>query len=235
MLIRKIILVAMATLLCILVPVSVSASVDDTMAYSQEIQLPDDLNFTTKDICSGHAYFLQAAANENGEFAVYSLHVEQHRIKDTDFSKVYIDLYDSNGNFYRELSFKTSQDKAIGLTSDAVCIYFYDSVLVYEILSQELHCYAMPAGEAVNNGLYTQLRRKKFSCGDWEYSYKKGIGGYTKLIRSNGDHTQILVDMPGTMNYLWYSVPAIMIAILWCLFAYKHKRQRKKTGDGSVS
>ena len=234
MLIRKIMVLVMTALLYLLMPVSVLASVDDTILFSKEIKLPDDMNFTTKDTCSGHAYFMQATANEKGEFAVYSLHIEQNNINNTDFSKVYIDLYDSDGNFYRELSFNTSQDKAIELTSEAVYVYFFDFVLVYEISSQELHCYATPAGEAANNGLYTRLRRKNFSCGEWEYSCKKGIGGYTKLIRRDGNNTQILVDMPGTMSYLWYSVPAIIIAVAWCLFAYKQKNRGKDRGRFSV-
>ena len=49
---------------------------DHTVPILEEIELPPDLNFAVSNMCSGHIFFMQAAANESGYFAIYSLHVD---------------------------------------------------------------------------------------------------------------------------------------------------------------
>jgi hypothetical protein len=197
----------------------------------EEIDLPQNLNFSVSNICSGHAYFMQAAANENGEFAVYSRHVDPNDISKFDFKKVYIDIYRSDGTLLQELCFTTELAFAFAYEENAIKIYFYNSVLVFDLIAQELHHYAIPEGIAVNGGLYQQLRQKEFSACNWIYSYKKGVNGYVKLLRSDGTQMQALVEMPGSGElFRKVILPGGIVGIIWVAIAvwlFKRKRCRK--------
>ena len=198
------------------------------------IDLPQELNFAINDICTEHAYFMQAAANELGNFAIYTRHVNPKDNSDVDFNKVYIDLYHNDGKFMYEMTFTTPLDLAIELGEASVNIYFYDYMLIFDFLTQELSSYSIPEGVAVNSGLYKHLRSKSFVAGDWTYSCQKAIDGYIKLTRSNDTQEQILVEMPGNGNFWSRSLlvgggfGAICITIVVWQFMRKHH----KTGDG---
>lgn len=190
-------------LLFISVPHAFCSAVDaNTIQILEEISLPQDLNFTINKTCSGHAYFMQAAADENGCFAVYSRHINPDDHSEFNLKRVYIDIYQPDGSFLQELSFITSLDFAFEFKNSIISIYFYNSVLFYNLITQELSHYSIPDGSAVNGGLYEQLRSKTFTVGNWTYRYKKGFNGYVKLIRSNNQQEQILVEMPGSGNLL---------------------------------
>lgn len=230
--IRKMILMLFAALLLLASnSLFVSASGFDTIPILEAIDLPQDLDFTVSSVCSGHAYFMQAAADPSGCCAVYSRHVDPDDYSKVDFQKVYIDIYQSDGSFLQELTFKTPFDLAFELEGKYVNIYFYKSVLVYDLTTQELFHYAIPDGAAVNGGLYKQLRSKEFTAGNWVYRCKKGFGGYVKLTRSDGEQVQVLVEMPGTGD-LWTRMilPSGAIGIVIMIIAWQviKKQNRKK-------
>lgn len=208
------------------------AAATDIIPVIEEIDLPQDLNFSVSDICSGHAYFMQAAANETGYFAIYSRHIDPDDYAKVDFKKVYIDIYRPDGGFLQELSFTTSLDLAVELKDKTVNIYFYGSVLVYDFTTKEVSHYAIPEGAAVNGSMYKQLRSREFTAGDWVYTCKKGFDGYVKLARSDGSQVQVLVEMPGASD-LWGKVilpggaiGIISMIIIVCQF--KRKQCRKQ-------
>ena len=130
-------------LFSISVPVSALSVYD--IPIIKEIDLPEDLDFSIHDSCSGHAYFQQATADEAGNFAVFSLHYDVENLANTDFSKAYIDIYRSDGSFLQEVSFHTTFGFVVQLEGDVMRIYFYKSVLIYNISTQELHHYEIPA------------------------------------------------------------------------------------------
>lgn len=218
----------LALLICvILLSVSVMvlpifASAVTSVPVIQEIDLPQNLDFTVNNICSKHAYFMQAAAAENGCFIVYSRHVNPSDHSDVDFEKVYIDIYGPDGIFWKELSFRSSLDCAVEIDNNTVKVYFFSSVLIYSLDTNEVHHYKIPEGLATNGGTYKQLRNKKFTKGNWEYSYKKGMNGYVGLVRCDGSQTQVLVEMPGTSSILWRIIlpgtvsAIVMLAIIVC-------------------
>lgn len=196
--------------------------------FLEEIDLPQGLNFTTSESCSGHAYFMQAAANDNGQFVIYSRHVNPNDPSAVDFEKVYIDVYNSDGSFFQEISFMTPLDLAVEYKTHVINIYFYSSALVYELTTQELHHYAIADGEATNGDIYKQLRNKNFSAGSWEYSYKKGFNGYVKLLRSNGEQEHLLVEMPGTSKYsLKVVVPGIIVGLIGATLVMTRSKRRQ--------
>ncbi len=205
----------------------------------EEIDLPEDLNFQVHSVCTKHTYFMQATAREDGCFAIYSRSGETYEPSTTDFKRVFIDVYDPNGTFLQELSFTTPLDLAVELTAETLNIYFYVSVLTYDLETQELRHYSIQDGAAVNGGVYKRLREKEFVSGDWTYTCKKTFDGYTQLTRSNSTQTQILVQMPGTGNAWWnIFLPGVLICIVCVvIIAFYHRKRmnKKRTADDSVS
>lgn len=203
----------------------------DTIPILEEIDLPSNLDFSVSNTCSGHAYFMQAAANEDGGFAVYSRHVTSGDYSKADFKRVYIDIYNSDGALLQELSFTTSLDLAFGYEDNTLKIYFYNSVLIYDLTTQELLHYAIPEGAAVNGETYKRLRSEEFSVGNWTYSLENGFIGYVKLVRNDGKQTQILVEMPGTNDFLWEVIlPGGIIGVIGMMpivWQFKKKRDKK--------
>lgn len=176
---------------------------------------------------------MQAAANTSGCFLIYSRHINPDDYSDVSFKKAYIDIYHSDGTFWQELSFTTSFDMAVAFEENEVIIYFYDSVLVYDLTTQEIHSYAISEGAAINEGLYKELRSKEFTAGEWTYHCKKDFGDYVALVRSNGNQAQVLVEMPGMSSFLGDVIfPGSIIgigimAIIICQF--KRNQRRKKS------
>ena len=229
---KKFLLLLVAVLFIFTNPSFVFASEIYTIPILEEIELPQELDFTINHTCSGHAWFMQAAANESGCYAVYSRHVNPNDYSKVDFKRVYVDVYRPDGSFLTEVSFMTSSDLALGLEDNSVIIYFYDSILIYDLISQELHSYSIPEGSAVNGEIYKQLRSKEFTVGNWVYSYEKGFNGYVKLIRSNGPEVQVLVTMHGN-DLLWRKVvlPGCVVGMIITIIIVqqiKRKQYRKR-------
>ncbi len=211
--------------------ISVSALEFGGISVLKEIDVPKNLNFTVRDTCAKYDHFMQATAREDGCFAVYARQVDTGDRYIVDFEKVYIDIYNSEGDFYQELCFTTSQDLAVELTQETVNIYFYNSILVYNLETQKIHNYAIPDGEAVDGEVYKNLRKEEFISGDWNYSCKKSFGEYTQLIRQNEDNIQIPVQLEGTENnFAKAFFPSLGIAFLGFLFRKWLKRVNQRTG-----
>ena len=212
---RKLILLFLSIVLCFFaIYVPTFASTTETVPIIEEVVLPHNLNFTVNDRCSGHTYFMQAAANATGQFLVYSRHINPDDYSDVDFKKVFIDIYSFDGVFLQELSLTTSSDLAVAFEGNTVMIYFYSSVLSYDLTTQECHYYITPEGMAINQGLYKQLRSEKFTAGRWSYRCKKSFGDFVELVRSDGDNEQVLVEMPGRTSFFSNVViPGFLVGI----------------------
>ena len=210
----------------------------------EEIELPTDLNFSVNTTCSKHKTFNQAVADETGIFATDSTPLEPEDVFSDKPALAYIDIYNADGSFMKEICFTTDYSFFIELTSEYLNIYFYNNVLVYNIYTDELDNYSTPEGLATDGGLLTSLSKKSFTSGQWTYTCKRGVGGYTKLFRDDGENDQLIVEMPGTVDHLTSIViPGIIMGVFICsvppIFLYfilkKRKRKNKKTEDGSLS
>ena len=195
----------------------------------EAIELPPDLNFTVSHSCSGHAFFMQATANESGYFAIFTLHVNPDDLSDVDFKKVYIDIYQPDGTFLQELSFTTPLALTLALEENHVNIVFDNTVLVYDFVTQELSHFAIPTDATGNNGTPAQSGSKNFSVGEWDYSCKKGFLGYVKLLRTNGDQEQVLIEIPEKHLYFGKLVlPGSIAAGLIIRIAVKCRKSTHK-------
>lgn len=223
-------------LICLLFPSTIYSSGIDPIPTMEELTLPQDLGFTENNQCTGHAFFMQAAANDQGEFIVYSRHVNAEDYTDVDYSKVYIDIYNSDGSFFRELSFMTPYDIVVELQTDQVRIYFWDAVLIYEIQTHQLAYYSLPSNYGWDSGLFSKLRSKTFTAGNWKYSCRKGIGSgtyYRMLSRSNDEDTQELIMMPGAMNQVTHVLlpGGILGLIIFSIAVIRFSKKRRREND----
>lgn len=223
-----VILFAMISFNISLMPFLAAALEVESIPIVEEIDLPEDLNFTVNNICSGHAYFMQATADKTGRFAVYT---RLYSPSEDGFRKVFIDIYDVDGSFLQELTFETPLDVAVEIAEEVVNIYFYKSILVYDFETQDVHHYAIPDGVAVDGGIYQKLRSKEFVIGNWKYICTKAFDGYTKLTRSDGNHVQVLVEMPGTGNSFGnLFLPSIVVGIIGiAIISRLYKKKQHKT------
>ena len=175
-------------------------------------ELPASLEFSVSNTCSGHAYFSQAVAADNGYVAVYSDFVDLESFDSDTFQKACVDIYDSDGNFVVEFSFKTKAARTIDIWGDVVLVYLFDTAIAYNYLNEEVRYYSFP--ENSEPYAYKTDVKSKFSAGEWEYECQRSYGRYTKLSRRNGDAEQILVEMSGTGKQVWTrTVPGILIAL----------------------
>lgn len=190
----------------------------------------EELPLSVRDSCSDHACFLQAAAREDGAFIIVSRNHAPNKDQGKAFYQVYVDIYDSSGSFLQEFTFPCPLDFTAELSETYVHMYFYSSVLSYHIESGKLECREIPPQSLMDSGLYKELRKTTFICGEWEYRYVKKHGEYTGLIRSNGEQEQVLVDFSGTGNTFWITwiaQMALCIAIV-CLWRMLKKRKQYK-------
>jgi len=192
----------------------------------EEIDVPANLDFEVHSIQGEYAYFMQATARTDGAFAVYGRHWGADG--NVDLEVVYIDLYDKDGNFLQELTFRTPFNIAVELTDTSVNIYFYASLLCYDLETQSLHNYSIPENFAENEGIYERLRAAEFSAGNWKYICKKSFDGYTALTRSNEQQTQTLVQMEGTGNSFWnVFFPGLAIGTLGTIILVRSQKKKK--------
>lgn len=223
-------------LVCVLLAVLASLvavpcmAADYDFSYSYEIE-KESIGFSDANACSGHVYFDQFSVNQNQWVAVC------YRFSETDdktggsFSRVYIDIYDAEGDFFKEISFDTSQEIAIELTENAVLVFFHTHVMAYTWEDNGICGYQMADYDSLRGGIFSDLRKAERTVGEWTYRAKKALHGYTKLVRQSGSTEQVLVELPGTkFNVQNTMLPAVLIgaAAIALTVAYSSATKRRK-------
>ena len=173
---------------------------DNSISFTKEMQLPQNINITAKTTCSGHQFFTQASACEDGSYLITTLQIDENPASKETFERVFIDIYDSTGEFIEELSFTTTFDFVVEMTATTVNIIFYDYVVVYNYTTKEFSCFEI--ADAINtNQVFHRLRKERFVSGEWEYCCTKSpFMGYKTLTRNNGKSEQVLIDFPGLVG-----------------------------------
>lgn len=219
-------------LLCTVARLDVSA--DNSISLIKEIQLPEFINITTNTTCSGHRFFIQASACEDGSYLITTLQIDDENPSSKEtFEKVFIDIYDSTGEFIEELSFTTTFDFAVEMTTTTVNIIFYDFVVSYNYATKECSCFEI--SDATNT--FHALRKEKFVSGEWEYRCTKSpFMGYKTLTRNNGKCEQVLIDFPGLIGvtnkfYIGGIIGFTIFAI--CLILIIRKKRALNNADNS--
>ena len=191
--------------------------------------LPKDSFTEVHDSCSGHPKILYANAREDGWFITTSFITteETNNIEGITFG---IDIYDANGDFYKELVFSTSQSILTEITNEGVNVYFYDHVITYDIQSGVFVCNDFPGGFLYESDWVNDLNKRKFSAGEWDYSFSPIVpwGNPTTLIRSNGQERQVLVSFSSPFRDIC-SIVAPIIAVVLCIGIIAFRRRKSRS------
>ena len=174
-------------LLALIVPVD---AMDDyqPLELGDEIPLPDNIAFEVHENCWEHDWFEQYHAREDGWLVILSLVANQNGGAEQGFNRVYIDIYDANGVFQKELSLNNlGPDIATVLTSTTVDIYTPNYYLSYNLVTEELTCHYTPKDYLRTSGIYKSVRSAKQQMGEWTYRSKGLPRMYSTLSRKNGD------------------------------------------------
>lgn len=203
---------------------TVFADENPSFSIIREREVPEDfqLSVSTASVAD-RRFFDQAVAQNDGVAAVCSRFNES--IQDA-FSRVYIDIYDQSGSFWKEISFSTQFDVTIALENDSLQVYFYDYVIMISLVTEKLTCYEIEPNWVRESGLYGDLHQSQFSCGEWKYRCQKSIMGYTELVRFNDKCEQVLVSYSGMEEPILKTVFCVISLCLPILIAYRLRKKK---------
>lgn len=176
-----------------LLSVSAHAQVFHDVPLVGDYPISEVFAFGVTSTCSGHTSIHQATAREDGWFAVCSLCSDASEQESDLFSLHYVDIYDQNGDFQMELTYRTGLDNAIELTDSSLDIYFQTAIISYDFKTGSLTGYQIPPRATVENGLLLKLQKNRFTVGEWTYSLSGGWMEHFRLSRTNGETTQVLI------------------------------------------
>lgn len=182
-------------------------------AYSYDIS-KESIAFCDTDNCSGHVYFEQFSVNRNQWFAVYYRYTEAGKESRSAFGRAYIDIYNAEGVFQKEISFDTTQEIAIEMTDSELLVYFQSHVMAYTWKDNMICGYQIADYESVRADIFDNLRKAELTVGEWTYTSKAALHGYTELTRENGNTMQTLVALSGTGFTIWNTMfPGLLIGV----------------------
>ncbi len=200
----------------------------------EDYEIPDSFKITIHEVCSGHGFFYQVSAREDGSCLVLYRHAD-NPASDTIFGTVYLDLFAPDGSFLYELTFDTQDDCVAEYTPDRIVLYFYDHIIEYNPDTGVCNGYRTVADASREAGIYQQLRKSHFSCGEWEYTCTKTFFNRTGLARTNGTDTQTLLSLPGTGLTMWNTViPIVFLTVLPLILGVLLPRWLRKKRDSTA-
>ena len=187
-------------LVCSLIPgLHALAANEDQIPIIGEFFVPDDYHIKIQGNCSGHGYFYDVAMRQDGWFAVVYRTSTQKEDNEGYLSRVFIDIFDETGDFQKEISVKTDEDVVVRLTDESLELFFYDHLLCVDLQSEEISGSRIRAGYADSSGLREAFNRKEFVVDGWEYRCVRTFTGYTSLVRTKGDTTEVLLSLSGNI------------------------------------
>jgi hypothetical protein len=214
---------------------SAQAAVKDEISILNEYSFSREaVGFTVSNTCSGHSSFNQVSVREDGWFATYTqMTGDGTEQLEGMFSRVYIDIFDSNGKLQKEITFAYSGNVAIELLSDTIDIYIKEVLLSYNWETDELLSWKIPENALTNSGLYLKMHKDHFQQGEWTYRCHRTTYGYAKLTRENDTRSEILLSYTGNGTRLGNQFVSPIVtggiaAGLIVLFGFLRKRRKRK-------
>ncbi len=209
--------------------ISLALSVAEIPKY-KAYEIPEEFKIKISQECSGHTNFLQADANENGDFALLCYKENNDKENNDVFKKKYVDVYNSDGEFCFEFIFITSMQPAMRMDGNVVYLIFYSNILTFDIATKEINYYDIPGDELWEYTNCEIMQTEEFVVGDWNYKCKRNfLLDFVKLIRFNDNETELLIEMSGAQINDFYGVFFGIAALLIIFIKRKLKIKSKKT------
>ncbi|MBQ8579253.1 MAG: hypothetical protein IJ448_00985 [Oscillospiraceae bacterium] len=198
-----------------------------------EISMPKDLAFEIHDSCWEHDWFEQYHAREDGWYIVMYFVANLNGGDALHFDRVYVDIFNADGVFQKELSFnKSDSTLAARLTDTAVEIYLTNCYLSYDLATEAVTCHYTPSNYVRDSGLYTQLFQAKKQIGEWTYKSKGLPKMYDTLTREKDGSSQTILKLKGSSMSFPNIIPyilssAVTIAVFYGIIGFVVKKKRK--------
>lgn len=198
-------------------------------------QILEDHELVVQDKCSGHSFFFHVKVRDDGWFVVFYRSANQNKAEDEYLSRVYIDLFNADGEFQKELSFVSYDDVVLDFTDSTIDIYFWDYMLSYELSTDTFRKCSIPDNYAKESGLYSEFIQKTIEADGWKYECGRNVLGYTSIRKTKGNVEKELLSLSGhvpgvsvsftdIMPYVVVSVLSIAVVIT---IMFRRIRKRK--------
>lgn len=215
-----------------------AAALDGAAALEpdSEIPIPNGIAFEIHDSCWEHDWFEQYHAREDGWYIVMCFVANLNGGDARHFDRAYIDIFDANGVFQKELALNNSDTGlAARLTDTAVEIYLTNYCLSYDLATEKVSCHDIPNNYVKDSGLYEQLRKSEKQIGEWTYKSSGLPGMYRTLTREKDGCTQTVLklkgsslDFPAILPYVLCSLAVIVVFLGAIWYIAKKKRKTKE-------
>lgn len=199
-----------------------------------EYDVAEQYNISIRDVCSGHTSFTYATFNEDGWFAI-SCFTSEKKVEGTDpAGTVYVDIYNEEGAFQKEIVMDGSGNCGIRLKGRALHLYTYNELILYDLETGELSGYRTPDNYAKDKELYVTLTKISFEKDGWQYKCGPSMLRYTSITRTNGDRTETLLQLSGkvtgTNQSAWgiFLIRPMVLSLTGLLGIYIWKKLRTK-------
>lgn len=213
------------------------ASFLDNLFRFDEIDVPTDFSIEISDTYTENKCIVQADANKNGDFATmtYNVNYAQDKIEDSlFFSKKFVDIFNSKGEFVCELIFVTEQFPTLRMSENFVYLLFFNTVLVFNFDNREIKYYSFAPVILENYPEETISNRDEFVVGKWNYKLSKPQAlGYRQLTRSSDEATELLIQIPKQINI--GNVFTVLVVGFSVYIIIRKKRKTKKAEKPSIS
>lgn len=229
-------LLCFATIFALSIPTAANGST--SLKLGDEIPMPSNIDFVVHDTCWEHDWFGQFHAREDGWYIVVSRVANLNGSKEQGFNRVYIDIYNAECVFQKELSLNNSDANIVCLiTETAVEIYLSNCYLSYDLETEAVNCHYAPDNYVQNSDLVDLLWESKQQIGEWTYKSKGSPQMRHALIREKDGQVQTILKCKGSSLSFPNIIPYIFssaITILAFLWIVKKKCGAKRVAGGSA-
>ena len=174
--------------------------------------------------------FQAVTVDDSGAYAVLSRYQ-----KEADHSSpkwVCIEVFEPDGGFRIAFRFMDAGEDYIRLDGDMLYLYQLDRGILIDLRSRQIQRLEVGYEKGLSDEQRKELRKTSFEVGNWRYSCKRGIGGMTRLSRTDGTQTQVLLELKEQQQFsgLYAVIIGIPAALLLSGFAavIMHRKRAKK-------
>lgn len=229
-------MILFALLSVLLLAAPAAADGYESWVLGTEVPMPGNVEFEVHDSCLEHDWFEHYHAREDGWYIVVYPVANLNGADEEGFARAYIDIYNSEGVFQKELSLDGSDANMVArITETAVEIYLTNRYLSYDLETGEVTCHYTPANYVRTSGLYDELTKAKQQIGEWTYQSKGIPQMRDKLVREKNGTSETLLDLKGSdLSFPMVLIPVGCSALVLIILFVVKKNANPKDNTGGI-
>lgn len=235
---KKFCVLLLCTALVFALSTPVVADIFPPLEPGAEISMPSDIGFQIHDTCQGHDWFNQYHVREDGWFVTLHRVANLHSGDAQGFDRVYVDIYNAEGVFQKELSLHSIDANIVAcITEETVEIHLPNCYLSYNMETEGVTCHYAPANHVQDSELYDLLWQSELQVGEWVYKSNGPFHMYHILMREKDGEVQTVLKLKGSSLAFPNIIPYIVCSAITILAAWwivKKKRETRIPKDGPM-